>query len=79
MIIDFGNQLLSALEYLHYKNFFHAPGEINSYRVFFSQMYDQIFLDIRKNSDSIAPEWINQNAGILLRNRKYYFFVIYLL
>jgi serine/threonine protein kinase len=71
MILDFAKQLLSVLGYLHSKNFIHAPGEINSYRIYFTQMYDEIFLDIGISSSLASPKCLISQSKILNTDCKY--------
>ncbi len=72
MIFDYASQLLSALEYLHSKKYIHAPGELNSSRIYFTQSYNEVLMDIGKSSTCISNGWLFQNLELLLKNRKYY-------
>jgi hypothetical protein len=70
LIISYASQLLSTLWYLQSKKHIHAPGEINSNRIFFTQMYDEVLLDIGKSSSVISTEWLQKNSQSLIMNRK---------
>lgn len=71
-ILDIASQLLSVLQYLHSKNYLHAPGGMNSDKIYFTQSYDQIYMDIGKRSLSVTSDWLYQNSQSLLMNRKYF-------
>lgn len=69
--MNYASQLLLVLEYLHSKEYFHAPGEFNSDRIYFTQMYDNIFLDIGTSISHISVEYLMQDSNTVLNNRKY--------
>ncbi len=71
MIINYASQLLLVLEYLHSKEYFHAPGEFNSDRIYFTQMYDNLFLDIGTSISDISTGYLAQDSNTILNNRKY--------
>lgn len=64
-------QLLSALQSLHSKKYIHAPGEINSNRVYLNRKQDEVYLDIGRRASSISTKWLLENSQELLTNRKY--------
>lgn len=71
VIIDYCLQFLSALTYLHSRKFISAPGALNGNNVFFTQMYDEVLIDVGRSASSISPEWLLQNSQQLLSSRKY--------
>jgi hypothetical protein len=70
-ILHFSSQLLSAIDFLHSKEYIHAPGMINSKHVFFTETYNKILLDIGKNASTATAEWLLQNSKDIATNRKY--------
>ncbi len=78
-IFDYASQMLSALSYLHSKKFVAVPGEINSNRVFLTQMYDTIYVDVGRNGLSIDIMTLTQKSKELLQNRKWLIHIIFFL
>jgi hypothetical protein len=72
-------QLVSALQSLHSKKYIHAPGEINSNRVYLNRKQDEIYLDIGRRASSISTKWLLENSHELLANRRYKIFSFYVL
>jgi serine/threonine protein kinase len=68
VILDFASRLLSALSFLHSKKFKHVPGDINSNRIYFTQTYESLLLDVGRASSHISPHWLFQNYEALLSN-----------
>jgi serine/threonine protein kinase len=66
-IIDYSSQLLSLVDYLHFNEYIHAPGEICSKNLYFSETHNDLLLDIGKNSN-IPVDWIMHNSQSLLQN-----------
>ncbi len=71
IIINYASQLLSVLDYLHSKKYIHLLGEISPGRIYFTQMYDNIYFDIGENATTVSNEWLIQNSETLLTNGKF--------